>query len=132
MLFPDRGQASATTIAGVLAVLAPAIGPYIGGWITSTYDWPWLFLINTGPGVVAATIAATLLPRERPDLGLLRDLDLPALALMAIALACLEIGLKEAPARRLGRISRYGLVCRQPGGRHLVRRQIAHLGAAGG
>ncbi|MGB0084514.1 MAG: DHA2 family efflux MFS transporter permease subunit [Rhodomicrobiaceae bacterium] len=97
VLFPDRGQASATTIAGVLAVLAPAIGPYIGGWITSTYDWPWLFLINTGPGVVAAAIAATLLPHERPDLGALRDLDLPALALMAIALACLEIGLKEAP-----------------------------------
>ncbi len=97
VLFPERGQALATTIAGVLAVLAPAIGPYVGGWITDTYDWPWLFLVNTGPGIVAAVIAGGLLPRERPDLRILRDLDLPALALMAGALACLEIGLKEAP-----------------------------------
>jgi MFS transporter, DHA2 family, multidrug resistance protein len=97
VLFPDRGQALATTIAGVLAVLAPTIGPFVGGWITDTYDWPWLFLINTGPGVVAIAIGASLLPREPTRLGLLRDLDLPALVLMAFALACLEIGLKNAP-----------------------------------
>jgi DHA2 family multidrug resistance protein len=97
VLFPDRGQPLATTIAGVLAVLAPTIGPFVGGWITETYDWPWLFLINIVPGVVAIAIAANLLPREATVLGLLRTLDLPALALMAVALACLEIGLKEAP-----------------------------------
>src|SRR5262249_990155 len=43
VLFPGRGQALATTIAGMLAVLAPTIGPFVGGWITDTYDWPWLF-----------------------------------------------------------------------------------------
>jgi MFS transporter, DHA2 family, multidrug resistance protein len=97
VLFPDRGQALATTIAGVLAVLAPTIGPFVGGWITESYDWPWLFLINIVPGTAAIAIAAHLLPRERAEIGLLRTLDLPALALMAAALACLEIGLKEAP-----------------------------------
>src|SRR5262245_53768838 len=97
VLFPDRGQALATTIAGVLAVLAPTVGPFVGGWITHNYDWPWLFLINIAPGIVAIAVAASLLPRETTDLGLLRTLDLPALALMAVALASLEIGLKEAP-----------------------------------
>ena len=80
VLFPDRGQALATTIAGVLAVLAPTVGPFVGGWITDTYDWPWLFLINIVPGVVAIAIAAHLLPSEQADLALLRTLDLPALA----------------------------------------------------
>jgi DHA2 family multidrug resistance protein len=97
VLFPERGQAAATTIAGMLAVLAPTIGPFIGGWITDTYDWPWLFLINVGPGIAAIAICASLLPRDTPVLGLLRKLDPVALALMALALACLEIGLKMAP-----------------------------------
>jgi len=97
VLFPDRGQALATTIAGVLAVLAPTVGPFVGGWITDTYDWPWLFLINVAPGIAAIAIGARLLPREAPALGLLRTLDLPALGLMAAALASFEIGLKTAP-----------------------------------
>jgi MFS transporter, DHA2 family, multidrug resistance protein len=97
VLFPDRGQALATTIAGVLAVLAPTVGPFIGGWITDTYDWTWLFLINVAPGIAAISICALLLPREFPDHGLLRHIDLAALALMAAALASLEIGLKTAP-----------------------------------
>jgi DHA2 family multidrug resistance protein len=97
VLFPDRGQALATTLAGMLAVLAPTIGPFVGGWITDTYAWPWLFLINVAPGIAAIATCATLLPREKPELGLLRKLDLPALALMTVALASLELGLKQAP-----------------------------------
>jgi len=97
VLFPDRGQALATAIAGMLAVLAPTVGPFVGGWITDTHGWPWLFLINVAPGVAAIATCASLLPKEEPNLGLLRKLDPIALALMAVALACLEIGLKTAP-----------------------------------
>jgi DHA2 family multidrug resistance protein len=99
VLFPGPGQALATTIAGVLAVLAPTVGPYVGGWVTETYDWPWLFLINLGPGLVAMSVSAWWLPRQATDLGLLRNLDYAALALMATALMCLEIAIKEAPER---------------------------------
>lgn len=49
LLFPMRRQAIATTLAGVLAVLAPTVGPIVGGWITETYSWRWLFLINVAP-----------------------------------------------------------------------------------
>ena len=99
LLFPFRGQALATTIAGLLAVLAPTVGPVVGGWVTSTYSWHWLFLINIGPGVVCALGAALLLPVEKVDRHAVRALDPTALALMAVSLACLEIGLKEAPDR---------------------------------
>lgn len=97
VLFPGRGQALATTIAGVLAVLAPTVGPYVGGWITRTYDWPWLFLINLGPGLVAIAVSAWLLPKEPTVFRLVRTLDYPALTLMAAALSSLVIALKEAP-----------------------------------
>ena len=99
LLFPIRLQGIATTIAGVLAVLAPTIGPVVGGWITDTFTWPWLFLINIAPGLVAIGIGALGLKREKPDFDHAKRLDWVSLALMATALACLEIGLKEAPAR---------------------------------
>ena len=50
LLFPTRLHATATTVGGVVAVLAPTIGPVVGGWITETYSWHWLFLINVIPG----------------------------------------------------------------------------------
>jgi len=99
ILFPVARQGVATTIAGVLAVLAPTVGPVVGGWITQTYSWHWLFLINILPGILSAGIASFLLPRQRPHPRSLKTLDLTSLAAMAIALAALEIALKEAPQR---------------------------------
>jgi DHA2 family multidrug resistance protein len=69
----------------------------VGGWITHHYSWPWLFLVNVLPGVIAMVATPFLLPRGRPRLKQLRDFDGISLVLMALALACLEIGLKRAP-----------------------------------
>lgn len=99
LLFPLRNQTLATTLAGVLAVLAPTLGPVVGGWITDAYSWRWLFLINVAPGVVAALIGAATLPRDDTDLASARRIDALGVALLAASLAALEIGLKEAPGR---------------------------------
>src|SRR6202022_3330303 len=97
LLFPPRLHAIATTVGGVVAVLAPTVGPVAGGWITQTYSWPWLFLLNFFPGGSAAAGAPFLLPRQHSDLGELTKLDGRSLILLAAARASLEIGLKEAP-----------------------------------
>jgi MFS transporter, DHA2 family, multidrug resistance protein len=97
LLFPIRLHPVATTMAGIMAVLAPTVGPVAGGWITDTYSWHWLFLINVAPGILAAAATPFLLPVERPHFRSLAAVDAYALLLMAIALASLEIGLKEAP-----------------------------------
>jgi DHA2 family multidrug resistance protein len=99
LLFPFRLQSIATTIAGVVAVLAPTTGPIVGGWITETFSWHWLFLINVLPGGVAAVIACVALPKEQPDFEQARHLDVLSLVLMACSLAALEIAIKEAPQR---------------------------------
>jgi DHA2 family multidrug resistance protein len=99
MLFPVQRQGIATMLAGVLAVLAPTVGPVVGGWITETYSWHWLFLINIVPGIVSATVAGMLLPRIPMRLQEARTLDIVSLAMIATALATLEIALKEAPQR---------------------------------
>jgi DHA2 family multidrug resistance protein len=97
LLFPVRLHSLATTLAGIMAVLAPTIGPIVGGWITDTYSWHWLFLINVVPGAIAASATPLLLPREKPRFSDLATLDGFSLALLATALASLEIGLKQAP-----------------------------------
>ena len=97
LLFPLRLHPAATTLAGIVAVLAPTVGPVVGGWITETWSWHWLFLINVAPGLVAAGATPFLLPRDKINFAEFKNLDRLSLLLMAIALATLEIGLKQAP-----------------------------------
>ena len=96
ILFQPRTQGIATTIAGIMAVLAPTVGPVVGGWITQVYSWHWLFLINVIPGLVACAVTPYLLPRKNTNFEGAK-LDGLSLFLMAAALACLEIGLKQSP-----------------------------------
>lgn len=98
ILFDIRRQAIATTVAGIVAVLAPTIGPVVGGWITQTYTWHWLFLINVPFGLAVAAGAPFLLPRHDTRFSEITVLDIRALLLVATSLATLEIGLKQAPS----------------------------------
>jgi MFS transporter, DHA2 family, multidrug resistance protein len=100
LLFSGRRQQIATTIAGMLAVLAPTVGPVVGGWITSTWNWQWLFLINVLPGMVAIIIGALCLPRADVTAGdrlaAFKSLDVVSLLALAGALATFQIALKDA------------------------------------
>src|SRR5471030_3186885 len=79
LLFPIRLHPIATTMAGIMAVLAPTVGPVVGGWITETWSWHWLFLINVIPGIIAASAAPLLLPRQHTDFAELAKLDVGSL-----------------------------------------------------
>ena len=96
-LFPEKHQTMATVIGGGLAMLAPTVGPFIGGWITETLSWHWLFLINIVPGLGAAAVVAGLIRVDTPDWRHARTLDVIGLGLIAAFLAGLELSLKEAP-----------------------------------
>jgi len=97
LMFPQRLQGLATTIAGVAAVLAPTVGPIVGGWITQTWSWHWLFRINIAPGIVAALAAAVLLRGDGTNRRIHRKFDPAGLVALAVSLAAFEIGLKDAP-----------------------------------
>lgn len=99
LLLPVRRHEVAMGLAGMLAVIAPTLGPIVGGWITTTFSWHMLFAINLAPGILAISLAIFLLPIERLRPKLLRELDLASLIYIGISLAALEIGLKEAPQR---------------------------------
>jgi DHA2 family multidrug resistance protein len=63
--FPPEKQGQAQTLFGLAALLAPIVGPTLGGWLCVNYDWRWIFLINIPTGLVAL-VAAYALVRD-PD-----------------------------------------------------------------
>ena len=51
--FPPEKQGVAMTLFGLAALLAPVVGPTLGGWLTDQYQWRWVFLINVPVGLLA-------------------------------------------------------------------------------
>ena len=51
--FPVEKQGIAMTLFGLAALLAPVVGPTLGGWITDSYSWRWVFFINLPVGLIA-------------------------------------------------------------------------------
>ena len=49
--FPVEKQGIAMTLFGLAALLAPVVGPTLGGWITDSYSWRWVFYINVPVGL---------------------------------------------------------------------------------
>jgi DHA2 family multidrug resistance protein len=96
-ILPRRHEVLATTLAGITAMIAPTIGPTVGGWITQTYSWHWIFLINIIPGLLVSAVILLCIPRGETDRSLLRRINYFTIALAAIFLASLELLLKEAP-----------------------------------
>ncbi len=95
--FRGKHLATLMVIISVILNLSSTLGPTIGGFLTDTFSWHWLFLVNIVPGfVVAATVWLTI-DIDKPDLPLLRYFDLSGLVLMATFLGCLEYVLEEGP-----------------------------------
>jgi DHA2 family multidrug resistance protein len=97
VLFPERQQLLATTLAGSFAMIAPTIGPALGGYMTQTYSWHWIFLINVPPGILVSILVLVYLHTGRVNLRALRDIDFGTVLATALFLAALELLLKKGP-----------------------------------
>ena len=93
--FEGQRRLIAMAVIGVLASLAPALGPVIGGWITDTLDWRWLFFINLVPGFVVAAGVARLVDLDDPDPNELAKGDYLGIVLLALSLGTLEYVLED-------------------------------------
>jgi len=59
--FPRHKQGMAMAVYGMGVVVAPVIGPTLGGWITDNYSWRWIFLINIPVGALSLALTSTLI-----------------------------------------------------------------------
>lgn len=96
-VFPRERQAIVTPLIGLVATLAPTIGPTIGGYLTDLFSWHWLFLINVVPGVIVSIAVLLLVDFDEPELSLLDRFDWWGLLFMAGFLGGLEFVLEEGP-----------------------------------
>ena len=96
--FPPNKRAQAFALYGIAVIIAPTVGPTLGGWITDHYSWHWIFFINVPFGILSLSLVQWLLVepevlvrerRERLQHGL--KVDWIGFVLVVSALGCLEI-----------------------------------------
>ncbi len=100
--FPPAKRSQAFALYGIAVIVAPTVGPTIGGWLTDHFSWHWIFFINVPFGILSLTLVQWLVVepdilererRERLKGGL--KVDWVGFLLVAAALGCLEIFLDE-------------------------------------
>jgi DHA2 family multidrug resistance protein len=96
-MFSGPQRAMIPAILGMVSTLAPTLGPTVGGWITDTIDWRWIFYINIVPGTIVTLLAALFIKVDRPNLAMLRRIDWVHLGAMAVFLGGLDYVLEEGP-----------------------------------
>jgi MFS transporter, DHA2 family, multidrug resistance protein len=90
--FPAEKRGMASAIYGIAAVGAPTLGPTLGGWITDSYEWRWIFLINVPVGIVLLGLVQSLIK----DTGTRRatktfSVDWLGFSFIALSLGCLQV-----------------------------------------
>lgn len=93
--FQGQRRVYSAAVIGTIAAVAPTLGPVIGGWITDTLNWHWLFYVNLVPGALVTVLVPVLVNIDEPDFSLLKEADYLGIVLMALALGCLEYVLEE-------------------------------------
>lgn len=96
--FPPQKRGMAFALYGITAVLAPTIGPVLGGWITFNYSWRWIFYINLPVGLLAAFLVLRLV-EDPPYFKQLRSagvrLDYIGLGFLAVGIGALQVVLDK-------------------------------------
>src|ERR1043165_6071275 len=99
--FPPERQGAAQTMFGIAALLAPVVGPTLGGYITDNYGWRWIFYLNIPVGLLALGMCSALvfdpdyLKVQQAKLRGQSRFDTIGLILLAIVMTCWEIVLSK-------------------------------------
>lgn len=100
--FPPEKQGTAMTLFGLAAIIAPIVGPTLGGWLCVNYNWRWIFLINVPIGLFALVASYVCvedpdyLKRERAELRRQPlNFDYIGLGVLALVMSCWEIVLSK-------------------------------------
>ena len=92
--FPPQKRGLAFALYGITAILAPTIGPTLGGWITDNYSWRWIFYINLPVGALALFLVMRLV-EDPPYLRRLRGagirVDYVGIALLTLGIGTLQV-----------------------------------------
>ena len=93
-IFPPQKRGLAFALYGITAIMAPTVGPTLGGWITDNYSWRWIFYINLPVGILALLLVLRLV-EDPPFLKRLTGagvrVDYIGIALLALGIGALQV-----------------------------------------
>ncbi len=96
-LFTGKRRAMIPAVLGMVSTLAPTLGPTVGGWVTDSLSWHWLFFINILPGAAIAILLPIIGRIDDPDFSKLGKIDWLHVASLALFLGALQYVLEEGP-----------------------------------
>jgi DHA2 family multidrug resistance protein len=96
-MFTGKQRALIPAILGTVSVLAPTLGPTVGGWLTDSLGWRSIFYVNIVPGLAVTLLSIRLIRVDAPNLRMLAKIDYAHLLAMAGFLGGLEYVLEEGP-----------------------------------
>jgi DHA2 family multidrug resistance protein len=92
--FPPEKRGLAFALYGITAIMAPAIGPTLGGWLTDNYSWRWIFYINLPVGIITLFLVLRVVedpPYLRRDKSAGVTVDYIGIALLALGVGALQV-----------------------------------------
>ena len=96
-IFPASKRNIVSPMIGLIATLAPTVGPTVGGYLSHTFSWHWLFLVNVPAGILVSLGALALIDFDGPDWSLFNRFDWLGLGALACFLGGMEFVLEEGP-----------------------------------
>ncbi len=91
---PPEKQGGALGFWGMVVVVAPVLGPIIGGYLTDVYSWPWIFYINVPIGLLSAAVTWSLLKDQESQI-VRHPIDWVGLFLLGLGVASLQVMLDK-------------------------------------
>lgn len=95
IIFPLSIRPYVTVVIGLVVTVAPISGPIIGGYITDSLSWHYLFLLNLVPGILVTISVLKLVNFDQPNYELLKKIDFLGIILIIISLGTLQYTLEE-------------------------------------
>ncbi|HEV2297315.1 MAG TPA: DHA2 family efflux MFS transporter permease subunit [Candidatus Acidoferrales bacterium] len=93
--FPREKQGMAMAVYGMGVVVAPTIGPTLGGWITDSFTWRWIFFINIPVGILSILMTSLLIKDPPHMLRRKLRIDYVGLGLLSVGLGLLQVVLDK-------------------------------------
>jgi DHA2 family multidrug resistance protein len=95
--FPPQELGLANALFGLGVVVGPTVGPTLGGWITDSYSWRWIFYVNLPIGIVAILMAMAFIPDPK-EVRKITGVDWAGIALLILGVGSLQIVLERGEA----------------------------------
>jgi len=95
--YPPEKHGSAMAMWGVGVMLGPILGPTLGGWLTETYNWRWVFYVNLPFGILALFGILAFLPETEKDSG--RRFDVFGFTLLSLSIGALQMMLDRGESQ---------------------------------